>query len=75
MNKVGDCTQLKKTIYVVKYLAKTLISKSIYSEKFKNLGDSLEKKKLTVWKRAKGVGGCDEELGLLIWNIETLHRI
>jgi hypothetical protein len=23
------------------------------------LGDTLEKKKLTTWKRAKGVGGCD----------------
>ena len=23
------------------------------------MGDNLEKKKLTMWKRAKGVGGCD----------------
>jgi hypothetical protein len=57
---VGDCTQLKETLYVVRYLTKTLIRKFIYSEKLKNLGDTLEKKKkLTMWKRAKGVGGCD----------------
>jgi hypothetical protein len=43
----------------VRYLAKTLIRKIMYSEKFKNLGETLEKKKLTTWKRAKDVGGCD----------------
>jgi hypothetical protein len=59
VNKAGDCTQLKKTLYVVRYLAKTLIRKFIYSEKFKNLGDNLEKNMLTMWKRAKSVGGCD----------------
>jgi hypothetical protein len=52
VNKVGDGTQLKKTLCVVGYLVKTL-------RKFKNLGDTLEKKKLTMWKRAKVVGGCN----------------
>jgi len=59
VNKVGDCTQLKKFLYVVRYLAKTWIGKFMYSDKFKNFGDTLEKKKLTMWKRAKCVGGCD----------------
>lgn len=31
----------------------------MYSDKSSNFGDNLEKKKLTMWKRAKGVGGCD----------------